>query len=478
MTAATSYRTKQRKRRDLRRARKRLQARREQPSTMVVPVRARVLRQVGIWGGAVVLATGAYVGATIAAAAFLDDQDDESPLATAAEALGDDLVYVDPRAEDLLDDAELATLEEQAADASQPTRVVVWPLDGGWPADVVEHIAARSGTDSRFLMVNDEGRTVVASTLHEREPSIDDMVGRPPADAAAQALDELDATPLRGEPEEYEESSLPFGSTWLAAALGGALGVGVILVAVSTAFVGFGILVLAVAPGWFAVDAYRRRRAGPAIANVEARPARRRGKNRLVYRPPNDVLVRLNTVRVAERGERLRGELLALGERMAASTDDATGAAWELALDCYATAGRIADSVEGGTDLASHADVVAGLVLVARGRQAVDAAEAHGDLAESADCFANPFHGASVGAVPTIALGADRPPASVPRQVDVCATCRAAAEKGIAVADPLVLDSGGGRMREYWMLDVTPWAQVGYGAPSRELIDAWNASRV
>ncbi len=66
----------------------------------------------------------------------------------------------------------------------------------------------------------------------------------------------------------------------------------------------------------------------------------------------------------------------------------------------------------------------------------------------------------------------------MPRQVDVCATCRAAAEKTIAVADPLVLDTGGGRMRAYWMLDVTPWAQLGDGVRSRELIDARNGSRV
>lgn len=478
MTARTSSRVGKRKRSDLRRARKRLEARRAQPSTTVVPLRARFLRQLAIWGGAAVLAAGAYIGAVVAVAAFLDDQHDESPLATAAESLGDDLVHVDPRAEGVLDEAGLASVEERAADASQPTRVVVWPLDGGWPGDVVEHIAARSGLDSRFLLVDEEGRTAVASTLDEWEPSIDDTEGLPPADAAAQALEELEATPLQGEPEEYDESSQPVGSTWLAAGLGGVLGVAIILIAVSAAFVAFGVLLLAVAPGWFAVDAYRRRRAGPAIANIEARPSRRRGANRLVYRPPNDVLVRLNSIRAADRGERLRAELLALGERMAASTDDAAGEAWELALDCYATAGRIADSVEGGADLESHADVVAGLVLVARGRQAVDAAESGTDLAESADCFANPFHGASVGAVPTIALGAERPPASVPQQVDVCSTCRAAAEKGIAVADPLVLDSGRGRMQAYWMLDVKPWARIGYGVASRELIDAWNSPRV
>ncbi|WP_157987912.1 hypothetical protein [Jiangella endophytica] len=46
------------------------------------------------------------------------------------------------------------------------------------------------------------------------------------------------------------------------------------------------------------------------------------------------------------------------------------------------------------------------------------------------------------------------------------------------MADPLVLDTGGGRMRAYWMLDVTPWAQLGDGVRSRELIDARNGSRV
>jgi hypothetical protein len=200
----------------------------------------------------------------------------------------------------------------------------------------------------------------------------------------------------------------------------------------------------------------------------------------VAYRPPNDVLVRLNKIQASDRAERLRAELLDLGERMATSPDDAAGEAWALALDCYATAGRIADAVEDREhdSLARQADVVAGLVLVARGRRAADAAESGAAPAESTDCFANPFHGASVGAVPTIALGAERPPASVPQQVDVCATCRAAAKEGVVVADPLVLDSGRGRMQAYWMLDVQPWAEIGYGVASRDLIDAWNRPRV
>lgn len=33
-------------------------------------------------------------------------------------------------------------------------------------------------------------------------------------------------------------------------------------------------------------------------------------------------------------------------------------------------------------------------------------------------------------------------------------------------------------IQAYWMLDVTPWARLGYGVASRELIDAWNRPRV
>lgn len=469
--------TSRRRGRALRKVRAERARRLRESSSSVAPLWARVLRQAAIWGGAVVLAGGTYVGATVAESAFLDDQDDETPLADAAEALGDDLVYVDPRAAGALDEADIAALEEQAAEASQPTRIAVWPLDGGWLPDVAEYVAARSGLESRFLLVDEDGRTAVASTLDESEPSIADTEGRAAAEAATQALDELDALPLRGEREEYAEGTLPFGSVWLAAAAGGGLGLAIVLVAASGAVVVASSVLLAVMFGLLAVLAYRRRKAGPAIANIEARPAQRRGRSRLAYRPPNDVLIRLNKVRATERAERLRAELLALGERIAASTDAAAGAAWALALDCYATAGRIADSVEGRTDLASHADVVAGLVLVARGRQAVDAAESGADLPASTDCFANPFHGASVGTVPTIALGAERPPDTVPHQVDVCATCRAAAEKGVAAADPLVLDSGRDRVQAYWMLGVKPWAEIGYGVASRELIDAWSRPR-
>jgi hypothetical protein len=455
------------------------------PAGSAVPLWARSLRQVAIWGGALLLAAGTYVGATIAASAFLDGQKDQAPLDTAAAALGEGRVYVDPRAKGVLDQAEITALRTYVAEASQPTRVVVWPLDGGWPADVAEYIAARSNVKSRFVLVNDEGRTAVASTLQEWEPSIDDTEGLPPAEAATRALEELDATPLRGQPEEYDDGAQPVNSIWLAAAAGGGLALLIVFVAASGAVVAFSAVLLVVMFGLMAVVAYRRRKAGPAIANIEARPARRRGENRLAYRPPDDVLVRLNKVRAAERAERLREELLALGERIAASTNDAAGGAWALALDCYTTAGRIADTVEAagrgdggdGGGLASHADVVAGLVLVARGRQAADAAESGGEPAESTDCFANPFHGAAVGTVPTIALSTERPPASAPQQVDVCATCHAAAKKGIAVADPLVLDSGSGHMQAYWMLEVKPWAEIGYGLPSTELIDAWNSTR-
>lgn len=451
-------------------------------STVPAPRWARVLRQVAIWGGAGTLAVGTYVGATIAQREFLEEQSEtqgpENRLATAADELGDELVYVQPEAEGVLDAPSLAALEDQAADAALPTRVVIWPLDGGWLPDVAEHLAARSNLESRFLLVNEDGQTGTASTLEESEPSIASTDGMPPAAAAAQALTDLEATPLVGEREKYDDGGQPIGSTWLAAAVGGGLGLAILLVAVGGAFVVFGAVLLPVLFGLLAIETYRRRKAGPAIADIEARPARPRGKNRLAYRPPNDVLVRLNKVGAAERAERLRSELLDLGERMAASTDDAAGEAWALALDCYATAGRIADASEAGTDVTSHADVVAGLVLVARGRRAVDAAEAGRELAESTDCFANPFHGASAGTVPTIALGSERPPDSVPQQVEVCATCRAAAKKGVAVADPLVLDAGRGRMRAYWMLEVKPWAEIGYGASSRVLINAWNSPRV
>ncbi|GAB3415075.1 hypothetical protein [Flindersiella endophytica] len=445
------------------------------------PLWARGLRQVAIWGGAGVLAAGTYVGAAWTASMFLDEQKDEAPLVAAAAALGEDRVYVDPRAAGVLDEADLSALRAQATEANRPTKVVVWPLDRGWLPDIAEYVAARTNVEGRFLFVDGNGRTAVASTLAESEPSIPGTEGSPAAEAATQALEALDAVPLRGEREEYDDGGQPVGSIWLAAAAGGGLGLLIVLVAASGAVVALSSVLLVVMFGLLAALAYRSRKAGPAIANIEARPAQRRRANRLAYRPPNDVLVRLNKVRAAERAERLRDELLALGERLSASTHDVAGDTWALALDCYETAGRIADTAdaaETGDSLSTHADVVAGLVLVARGRQAAGAAESGSELTGSADCFANPFHGPAVGPVPTIALAAERPPASAPQQADVCATCHAAARKGVAVADPLVLDSGNGHMQPYWMLDVKPWSETGYGIASRELIDAWNSSKV
>ncbi|WP_350280909.1 hypothetical protein [Kribbella sp. HUAS MG21] len=441
------------------------------------PLWARVLRRVTVWGGAALLAAGAYAGATIAVSAFLDDRPDAEAYDEAATALRDDLVYVDERAGNLLTEDAAADLEKRVAGMSRPTRIVVWPRDGEWLGDTVEYIAARSEVPSRFLIVDQYGLTKVASTLDESAPSIPDTLNSPVAAALTKALDQLERTPLRGERTAYDDGGGPPGELWLAAAAGAGLALFAGFVALSGAVVAFGTVLLVVSFAALAVWSYRRRRAGPAIADIEARPAERRhGRSRGVYRPPNDVLVRINKVRITERAELLRDEVLALGERMGASTDHVDGLAWALALDCYAVAGRIADTTEGRDDLAAQADVVAGLVLVARGGRAVDAAEADRELTETLDCFANPFHGVAVGPVPAIALGAERPPASVPQRVEVCATCRAAAGKSVAAADPLVLDAGS--VTEYWMAGVRPWAEIGYGAPSRVLIDAWNASRV
>ncbi|NIK56452.1 hypothetical protein [Kribbella shirazensis] len=442
-----------------------------------IPLWARVLRHVTVWGSATLIAVGAYIGAMIAVSAFLDDRPDVDSHDRAAAALRDDVVYVDQRAANLLDQATLAEIEKRAAGMSQPTRVVVWPRDGEWLGNTVEYIAARSDVESRFLIVDPWGLTKVASTLPESEPSVPDTLNSPVAAALTEALDKLERTPVRGERTEYDDGGGLPGEQWLAAAAGAGLALFAGFTVLSGVVVAFSTVLLVVMFAALAVVSYRRRKAGPAIAHIEARPAeRRQGRNQVVYRPPNDVLVRINKVRITERAELLRDELLALGERMAESTDRVDGPAWALALDCYAVAGRIADTVEGRDDLAAQADVVAGLVLVARGRRAADAAEADREPTETVDCFANPFHGAAVGPVPAISLGTERPPASVPQRVEVCATCRAAAAKSIAVADPLVLDAGSATA--YWMAEVRPWSEIGYGAPGRDLIDAWNRSRV
>ncbi|WP_129669061.1 hypothetical protein [Phytoactinopolyspora endophytica] len=86
MTASTSSRDKRERRQRASALRKR-RAEREQRSLTIVPLWARVLRQVAIWGGAAVLAVGTFVGATITAEGFLDEQDKEDPLTVAAEAI-------------------------------------------------------------------------------------------------------------------------------------------------------------------------------------------------------------------------------------------------------------------------------------------------------------------------------------------------------------------------------------------------------
>lgn len=429
-----------------------------------VPMWLRAVRSIGTYGGALALGVASFVMAMVATAALSEDAEWSPGVEDVATDLQTEPVAVEDTADGLLTPHELAQIGERARAAKEPTRVVVWAGEG-WPSDLAEEIVVASDLDTRIIVVDDEGHVGGASTLDEAFAFSADVDPQQQslAEGTLAALDKADEIPLLGEPETYDVGESSGVETWGAAALGAAIVVLTGGVVVGLLAIGASVVILLLIAAYGAYIGWRRKVAGIPITQD---PSRRRRHQAMAYRPPTEVLVRLGRTHASERDARLRAEVLALGERVDAATAPAHGDAWQHVFDGYEAAGRIADRTEGRDDLAARADVVAGLVLVGRARQALDAAERGATYAPVTGCYANPFHGRAAGEVNTVRLGSRRLPAGVPDRVSVCATCLASAENGVAVADPLTLDDGSGRLEAYWLLGVTPWTQTGYGAPT------------
>jgi hypothetical protein len=84
-------------------------------------------------------------GATTAAGAQAND-----PVAEAAAALGADPVYVDPAAEQALDDDEAADLRNAIRESGTPVFVAVLPASAGEPEDVVRRLVADVGLSGTY----------------------------------------------------------------------------------------------------------------------------------------------------------------------------------------------------------------------------------------------------------------------------------------------------------------------------------------
>lgn len=197
-----------------------------------------------------------------------------------------------------------------------------------------------------------------------------------------------------------------------------------------------------------------------AIAGLAVWRWRRSGRVLRERRPlllPGEVLTAADTADLAELRARAEREVVAFGELLQGvepgSDASRVHTLMSLALDAYQAAGKVLDAADGVPDLAGV------LVLVDRGRDALDSARALADGRRekplSPLCFFNPLHGDAVSAVSWRELGSRDS-----LRVQACHACaKAVRERRL----PKVLtDRVDGRTVPYYMAP-SLWARTGYG---------------
>ncbi|QMW65611.1 hypothetical protein H4N58_15715 [Mumia sp. ZJ1417] len=157
-------------------------------------------------------------------------------------------------------------------------------------------------------------------------------------------------------------------------------------------------------------------------------------------------------------------ELLALGEAIDETDLAGDTAAWQAALDHYDAAKR----VRGESARPDVLDVVGALVLVGRGRDALEAASAGRPYAPARPCYFHPLHGTAAAMTP---LTTDSGKVVVP----LCTQCRRDLK---AHRRPDILDVvRDGRPVHYFDSGVEPWASTGYGALEPDLVTQLHRTR-
>ncbi|MGH3357267.1 MAG: hypothetical protein ACRDO7_00595 [Nocardioidaceae bacterium] len=193
-------------------------------------------------------------------------------------------------------------------------------------------------------------------------------------------------------------------------------------------------------------------------------PVKRPSMARLSAIVPTALLSTIRTAGSDRHEKRARRDVIALGERIEAVDLDASGDAWEQALDHYDAARRIL----GGKH--EPADTVGAIVLAARGDAALDAAADGRDWKPERPCYLNPLHGMSERSVTWRGAsgGVDLP---------ACSKCAGAIAAGRMPDD--VLDfMHEGRPRHYFALDLAPWSRTGYGALEPDLLARLERTRL
>ncbi|MEI5672154.1 MULTISPECIES: hypothetical protein [unclassified Nocardioides] len=367
-------------------------------------------------------------------------------------------VWVAPEAAAEVSAEELAELESAVAEVPTPTYVVVQPdLDdfAGEPAELLTQLHDRYDADGLYLAPQFYGgldrlnltdrawgtevdpwqALAVARARHTDDDGRVDDLGAYLVEAAELLTD--DALPQAYEDEVASRSSTSTPSSGDGRGddpVGGTL-VGVAL----------GLVVVAAVVG-----ALRRRRRPRAFAL------------------PSSVVAQVREAQADRLEQEARSGLLVLGDAIRTHDLDPgdDSQAWQAALDHYDAAARVLDT--GGSDL-GVLDAVGAVVLVRRGRAALDAATAGKPYRPVAGCYLNPLH-----APPTrkrTRLVQDGHTGDVP----LCPDCRADLKAGRA-PDALRVDRGGKAVL-YVDSGVEPWASTAYGALGGDLVGALHRLR-
>lgn len=207
--------------------------------------------------------------------------------------------------------------------------------------------------------------------------------------------------------------------------------------------------------------------AAAAVTGLAVWRWRRTARVRREQRPlllPREVLAAANTADREELRGRAEREVVAFGELLEGVDLDSDSARVHdlvtLALDAYQAAGKTLDAAEGVFDLAGV------LVLVDRGRDALDSARAlasgRKERPRSPLCFFNPLHGDAAAAVDWRELGSRDS-----LRVQACGAC-AKAVRGHRL--PVFLaDRVDGRNVPYYAVSGL-WSRTGYGQFGDDLV--------
>ncbi len=420
------------------------------------------------------------------------DDDLEALFVTIHRALDRDGYYVDPALASSFTPADLDAITANIAAAPNPTFVVAYPFAdndafAGSGADLLTRLHQRYGdqgvylTTTPRLTVTDGGRIDLKARQWnipgESDGDLADYnllyaVGyENPATlgaAFARATDLLDATPDEVE-QAYDKAYAAYARANDLDDPGSQTGTGSEQGGGSDGSDGgfdpTGLLIALVVIAVLGVLG----RSLIRTLGQNLRGAGRSGSRQQTSALPPSALAHIREARDRRLAKQAHDELRALTREIDGVGVDAAidRVSWQSALDHHAAARQVLQETPRKGDL-DVLDAVGSLVLLRRGRSALDAARQRRAWKPSPDCFLDPLHGRA-GERRFVDVGGR----SV--EVPLCAACRAAVAEG---ERPDILDvERGGDVLPYFETDAEPWVSTGFGSLDLDLITALHGER-